>query len=106
LQREELVAKVDEGHVRLAAAQLEAEQFAVEAKRLVNVADLDRDMVEADQAGFVRSWHERVSEGVRTAPITPGAGQRPIKTSWPAISHMVSERFTAFHLAFDLEREP
>jgi hypothetical protein len=49
-QREELVAGVDERHPPGAAAQLEAEQPPVELERGLYVADLERDVVEADQA--------------------------------------------------------
>src|SRR6516164_9564307 len=49
-QREELVAHVDERRSRRAAAQGELEDSAVERERLVNVADLERDVVDADEA--------------------------------------------------------
>src|SRR6185369_10782178 len=52
LQREEMVAEVDEGHARLLAAKLQGEELAVEIECLVDVADLDRNMVEADEPGF------------------------------------------------------
>ena len=48
LQREELIAKIDEGRGLALAAQLEVEQPTVEGQRLVDVADLERDMIEAD----------------------------------------------------------
>src|SRR5712692_1974632 len=52
LQREELIAQVDEGRAFALAAKLELEQAAVERQRLIDVADLERDMVEADGARF------------------------------------------------------
>ena len=59
LQREELVTQVDE-RVRLAsAAELESEQPAVEGQRLVDVAHFERDVVEADRAGFPCCGHEQ-----------------------------------------------
>jgi len=48
--RDELVAQVDEGHPRYAAAQLEREQPSVEGKRLVDVADLERDVVDPHES--------------------------------------------------------
>ena len=49
--REELVAQVDERHPRHAPAQLEVEEPRVELQRLVEVADLERDVVDPDQSG-------------------------------------------------------
>lgn len=48
---EELVAEVEEGHAAHAAAQLEGEQPPVEVERGVEIADLERDVVDADQSG-------------------------------------------------------
>jgi hypothetical protein len=53
LQRQELIAEIDEGHARLTAAQFEGEELRVEVERFVDIADLDRDMVEADKARLV-----------------------------------------------------
>ena len=50
-ERQELVAHVDERHARSAAAELECEQAAVEIECLVEVADLERDVVDAYEAG-------------------------------------------------------
>ena len=47
--REELVAHVEEGHPRDAAAELELKRPPVELERRVEVVDLDRDVVDADQ---------------------------------------------------------
>src|SRR6266508_6140002 len=52
LQREELIAQIDEGRGLAPAAQLEVEQAAVERQRRVDIADLERDMVETDGARF------------------------------------------------------
>ena len=48
-QGDELIAHVDERHARAAPAQRELEQPPVERERLVDVADLERDVVDADQ---------------------------------------------------------
>src|SRR5206468_3282582 len=51
-QREELVAQFDERHVGpSAAAELEGEDSPVPLKRLVDVADLQRDVVDANEPG-------------------------------------------------------
>jgi hypothetical protein len=50
-EREELVAHVDERHRRPAPAQCELEDPAVEGECLVEVADLDRDVVDPDEPG-------------------------------------------------------
>jgi len=48
-ERDELVAHVDEGHAAAAAAQLELEDSPVELERLVDVAHLEGDVVQADE---------------------------------------------------------
>src|SRR5262249_6146673 len=50
LQRQELVAQIDEGRGLALAAQLEIEQAAGEGERLLDIADLESDMVETDGA--------------------------------------------------------
>src|SRR4051812_37858170 len=52
LQREELVAEIDEGRSAALAAKLEVEQATVERQRLFDIADLEGDMIEADCACF------------------------------------------------------
>ena len=49
-QREELVPHVQEGHSRRPAAQLEVEDPSVERQGLLEIADLERDVVDPDQA--------------------------------------------------------
>ncbi len=50
-EREELVAHVDERHLRAdAPAQLELEELRVPGERLVEVADLERNVVDADDS--------------------------------------------------------
>ena len=50
-QRQELVAHVDERLALAASAQREAEDLAVEGERLLDVADFERDVIDADEAG-------------------------------------------------------
>src|SRR5262249_18510862 len=57
LKGEELVAEVDERGVVAPAAQLEIEQPTVEFQRRVDVADLDRHVIETDRAGFPGLGH-------------------------------------------------
>src|SRR5262249_33392877 len=54
LQRQELVAQIDERHGLALAAQFELEQATVKCQRLLDIADLEGDMVETDGARF--SW--------------------------------------------------
>jgi hypothetical protein len=49
-QRDELVADVDERGAPLAAAQRQVEELPVELERGVDVADLERDVVDPDEA--------------------------------------------------------
>ena len=49
-ESDELVADVEERHPRDAASQLVLEDLAVELQRLLEVADLERDVVDTDQA--------------------------------------------------------
>ena len=57
LKRKELIAQIDEGRGLAPAAQLEVEQAAVECERLIDVADLERDMVETEGARFLGFGH-------------------------------------------------
>jgi hypothetical protein len=50
LQRDELIAEVDEGRRLAAAAQAEDEQTPVEGERFVDIADDERDMIEPDRS--------------------------------------------------------
>jgi hypothetical protein len=50
-ERDELVAELDEGRVAVALDPSELEEPAVELDRGVDVADLQRDMVDAYKAG-------------------------------------------------------
>src|ERR1700694_5286987 len=57
LQREELIAEIDESRVFTLAAQLEVKQAAVECQRLFDVADHESDVVETDSARFLCFEH-------------------------------------------------
>src|SRR5947207_10613061 len=54
---DELVAHIDKGAALAAAAQVEVEDLAVPVERLVDVADLDRHMIDADQPGLLAVAH-------------------------------------------------
>jgi hypothetical protein len=62
-QRNELIAHVDERHGPAAPAQREFEQSSIERERLVDVADFQRNVVDADQA--------RPTRGVLGHALTP-----------------------------------
>src|SRR5687768_8801002 len=51
---DELVAHVEERHARDAAAQLELEYAAIPLQRLLEVSDLERDVVDADEPRAIR----------------------------------------------------
>ena len=53
-ERDELVADIDERHPSRASAELQVEDAAVEAERIVDVVDLERDMVDADEPRAIR----------------------------------------------------
>ena len=73
-EREELVAHVDERH-RLAgaAAQREVEEAPVPGERLVDVADLERDMVDPDE---LHHDMERSSSGTLCACVCSSQERR------------------------------
>src|ERR1044072_5892677 len=54
LQREKLVAQIDEGRGVALAPKLELEQSTVESQSLFDIADLESDMIETNGACF--SW--------------------------------------------------
>src|SRR5437868_9503206 len=62
LQREELVAEIDEGRAVALAAKLKIEQSAVESQSLFNIADFESDMIETDGARFSRLGHRTLRE--------------------------------------------
>jgi hypothetical protein len=51
---DEQVAHVDEGHAAAAAAQRELEDPPVELERLADIADLEGDVIQANQSW---AWH-------------------------------------------------
>jgi len=50
-QGDELIAHVDEGLPLALAAQGKIEDPAIEGERLLDIPDLERDMIDADQLG-------------------------------------------------------
>jgi hypothetical protein len=52
LQREELIAEIDEGRCLALAAKLEIEQAAVERQSRIDIADLESDVIETDGMRF------------------------------------------------------
>ena len=74
LERQELIAQVDEGRTLAPTSQLEVEQAAVERERLVDVSDLECDMVQTHRAGLVSSGHRDLHQLLwphGLAPVTP-----------------------------------
>jgi hypothetical protein len=57
LQRDELVAQIDERHRVALAAEFEPEQPAVKCQGFLDVPDLERDVIEAHQAWFCHFSH-------------------------------------------------
>jgi len=60
LQRNELVAQIDERHRVALAAQFEAEEAAIERQSLVDIAYLQRNVIESYGAGFVDFGHRNL----------------------------------------------
>src|SRR5260370_24359020 len=73
---DELVAQVDEGVALALAAQFEIEDPPVPFERLVDVADLDRDMVDADELGLLAVGHSLPPVLRCLAGIWPHSGAR------------------------------
>src|SRR5260370_21199340 len=73
---DELVAQVDEGVALALAAQFEIEDSPVPFERLVDVADLDRDMVDADEPWFPAVGHSLPPVWRCLAGIWPHSGAR------------------------------
>ena len=56
-ERDELIADVNESHAPAGAAtQLQIEEPPVPVERLIEIADLERHMVDADEPRHVTSW--------------------------------------------------
>jgi hypothetical protein len=51
-ERDELVGDVDEGHPARPAAEFQFEDAAVEVQRLLDIADLERDVVDPNETGL------------------------------------------------------
>ena len=56
-QVDELITHIDEGHAFAFSAQGEIEDPAVPGERFVDVADLDGDMIDADETWLAGSGH-------------------------------------------------
>jgi catechol 2,3-dioxygenase-like lactoylglutathione lyase family enzyme len=69
-QGDELVTDVDERHAPPAAAELQLEDAAVEVERLVDAADLERDVVDSEQTRHSASVASRVRAGRRWLNLT------------------------------------
>ena len=78
-EREELVAHVDERHPRDPSAQLQLEQAPVEVERLVDRADLERDVVDPD--GASHSW-KCMSDPGRGRPLQGSSRGRHRSRGW------------------------
>src|SRR5438105_1915771 len=57
LERQELIAEIDEGGGFTPAAKFEFEQATVKRKRLIDITDLESDMVETDGARLLCLRH-------------------------------------------------
>ena len=57
LKGKKLIAQIDEGGVLALAAQREFEQAPVEGQSLLDVAHLERDVVQSNSAGFAGLGH-------------------------------------------------
>src|SRR6266542_4728432 len=91
LQRKELVAQIDERRGLALAAQLELEQAAVEGQRLLDIADLERDMVETDGARLpcFRHGSLRQSDGHHVVMSSPPANRgRGLADATPNLAAM------------------
>ncbi len=64
LQREELVAQVDEGHVLAFPAQLEVEEAGVKRQRCLDIAHFKRHVIETDGARFFGFRHQTLTDRV------------------------------------------
>src|SRR5882724_1213241 len=62
LQREKLIAKIDEGRGAALAPKFEIEQSAVESQSLFNVTDLESDMIETNGARLSCLGHRALQQ--------------------------------------------
>jgi hypothetical protein len=58
LKRNKLVSEIDECHRIALASKFELEQATVESERRLDVANLECDVIESDQARFSCLGHE------------------------------------------------
>ena len=98
-EREELVAHVDERHPVRAAAQRELEQLTVERERLVDVADLERDVIDPHEPSLWHAGHcsrpvgrpERAAGSV-SAPPRAGSSSRQTRPRSKAVCSSSSDQ--------------
>ena len=75
-ERQELIAKIDEGHVLAFATQLEFQKLAVECQCLVDITDFQGNVIEAHCTGLSlihRSWVSITRRLRETACSRPAA---------------------------------
>src|SRR5262245_414639 len=106
LQREELIAKIDESRVLALAAQLELEEPAVKRQRLFDVADLEGDVIETDGPRLLCLGHSLLSvsgssnacaalvqKEPRGALSAPQHRRSPSRLSWLADACVLTRPF-------------
>src|SRR5438094_1500205 len=74
---DELVAHVDEGVALALAAQFEIEDLAVPSESLVDVADLDRDMIDTNESRLLSFGHDRPPTSVLSETVPPENKRSP-----------------------------
>jgi hypothetical protein len=65
LEGEELIAEIDESRPAALPAQFEVEQAAVEGQRLLDVANLERDVIQSDRTCFLLLGHSTLQHPLR-----------------------------------------
>src|SRR6185312_4240909 len=103
LQREKLVAEVDESRSFARAAQLEIEETAIECERLADIADLEGDVVHSDSTCFLRCRHGALRQTCLAeaaadvpAPVRKDAGLLANDLVFPGVPgmHAAHERWS------------
>ena len=93
LQREELVAQIDEGRSLALAAKLEVEQANIEGQSLFDVTDLESDMIETDGARFLCFGHKVLHPGGRRFSITPLPRHAPAAVAIEPVGRPAARRW-------------
>src|SRR5262249_12927832 len=93
LQRDELIAQIDEGRGLALAAQLELEQPAIEGQRLLDIAHLERNMIEPDGARFPCFRHGSLRKLVdyHVAMSRSAANRKPWASSTDMMTNHVAD---------------